>query len=56
MSVPVVVSFFKRFTVKFIEVVGAGAATAITGYVLAHFSGYWSAPKPTPAIVQASRR
>jgi hypothetical protein len=54
MSVSAVVSFFKRFTVKFIEVVGAGIATAITGYLLAHFSGYWSSPAPAPSAIQAS--
>jgi hypothetical protein len=51
MSEPVVTSFFKRFAVKFIEVVGAGIATALSGYLLAHFSGYWSAPASTPRAV-----
>ena len=41
-------AFFKRFAVKFIEVVGAGIATALSGYLLAHFSGYWSSPPPAP--------
>jgi hypothetical protein len=51
-AVPIVVSFFKRFTVKFVEVVGAGIATAVTGYLLAHFGGYWTSPARTPAAVQ----
>ena len=50
-------TFFSRFTVKFIEVVGAGVATALTGYLLAHFGGYFNAqssvPVP-PAFVQAA--
>ena len=58
MSEPVVTSFFKRFAVKFIEVVGAGIATALSGYLLAHFSGYWSSPASTlpsvPPTVQVA--
>ncbi len=50
-------TFFSRFTVKFIEVVGAGVATALTGYLLAHFGGYFNAqssvPVPPP-VVQAA--
>jgi hypothetical protein len=54
MSDPAVTSFFKRFAVKFIEVVGAGIATALSGYLLAHFSGYWSAPASAPPAVQVA--
>ena len=58
MSEPAVTSFFKRFAVKFIEVVGAGIATALSGYLLAHFSGYWSSPASTlpsvPPTVQVA--
>jgi hypothetical protein len=59
MSVPVLAAFFKRFAVRFIEVIGAGVATAVTGYLLAHFGGYWSsylpsAYQPAPAVVQAA--
>ena len=54
MSEPAVTSFFKRFAVKFIEVVGAGIATALSGYLLAHFSGYWSSPASAPATVQVA--
>src|SRR5580704_13040187 len=45
-------SFFSRFTMKFVEVVGAGAATAITGYFIAHLGGSWSAPAPRPAALE----
>ena len=45
-------AFFKRFAVKFIEVVGAGIATALSGYLLAHFSGYWSPRAGAPPVVQ----
>jgi len=40
-------AFFKRFAVKFIEVVGAGIATALSGYLLAHFNGYWTSTAKT---------
>jgi hypothetical protein len=36
MSVPVEVSYFSRFLVKFIEIVAAGLATAVSGYLIAH--------------------
>jgi hypothetical protein len=47
-------AFFKRFTVKFVEVVGAGIATAVSGYLLAHFTGYWSPRTGAPAAVQVA--
>ncbi len=47
-------AFFKRFAVKFIEVVGAGIATALSGYLLAHFSGYWSSRASAPPAVQVA--
>ncbi|MGB7098158.1 MAG: hypothetical protein WBD95_05225 [Xanthobacteraceae bacterium] len=47
-------AFFKRFAVKFIEVVGAGIATALSGYLLAHFSGYWSSTASVPPAVQVA--
>jgi hypothetical protein len=49
-------SYFSRFTTKFIEIVGAGIATAVSGYLVAHLGGYWSAqpPAPTPAAVQVA--
>jgi hypothetical protein len=46
--VSAVSTFFSRFTVKFIEVVGAGVATALTGYLLAHFGGYFNAQSNVP--------
>lgn len=39
---------------KFVEVVGAGIATAVTGYLIAHFGGYWSSPASSPAALQSS--
>jgi hypothetical protein len=38
----------------FVEVVGAGIATAVTGYLIAHFGGYWSSPTSSPAALQSS--
>src|SRR5215468_10521963 len=33
------VSYLSRFFVKFVEIIGAGLASAICAYVLAHFGG-----------------
>jgi hypothetical protein len=44
------VSYFSRFFVKFIEVIAAGLATAISAYLLAHFGGL---VPPSPAPVSA---
>ncbi len=46
-------AFFSRFTMKFVEVIGAGIATAVTGYLIAHLGGFWSTPR-TPAAIPAS--
>jgi hypothetical protein len=46
-------TFFSRFTMKFVEVIGAGIATAVTGYLIAHLGGFWSTPG-APAAVPAS--
>ncbi len=54
MAEPAVTGFFKRFAVKFVEVIGAGVATALSGYLLAHFSGYWSSPASTPPTAQVA--
>ncbi len=54
MSESAMTAFFKRFAVKFIEVVGAGIATALSGYLLAHFSGYWSSTASAPPAVQVA--
>ncbi len=47
-------SFFSRFTMKFVEVIGAGIATAVTGYLIAHLGGFWSAPARTPEVTPAA--
>jgi hypothetical protein len=49
MSVSAEVSYFSRFLVKFIEMIAAGLATAMCGYLIAHFNGAVSSPAPTPA-------
>jgi len=45
-------SFVSRFAVKFVEMLAAGVATAVSGYFVAHLSGYWTSPAPQPAAVQ----
>ncbi|MFY9895315.1 MAG: hypothetical protein WAK63_14415, partial [Xanthobacteraceae bacterium] len=51
------VSYFSRFTMKFVEICAASIATAVGGYLVAHLGGYlpWSArePAPTPAAIHA---
>ena len=44
------ISYFSRFTVKFVEIVAAGMATAISGYLIAHVSGFMSSPAPAPVV------
>jgi hypothetical protein len=53
MSVSAEVSYFSRFLVKFIEIVAAGLATAVSGYLIAHLSGTLSSPAPAPAPAPA---
>jgi hypothetical protein len=57
MSVPDKVSYFSRFTMKFLEICAASIATAVGGYLVAHVGGYlpWPTrePAPTPAAIQA---
>jgi hypothetical protein len=52
--VPEKPAYFSRFAVKFAEILGAGIATAVSGYLVAHLGGYLSwpakAPVPTAAI------
>jgi hypothetical protein len=48
--VPGETSFISRFTLKFVEIVAAGVATAVSGYIVAHLSGFF--PGPAPAGVQ----
>jgi hypothetical protein len=49
MSVSAEVSYFSRFLVKFIEIIAAGLATAVSGYLIAHLSGALSSPARIPA-------
>jgi hypothetical protein len=48
--VPGEASFISRFTLKFVEIVAAGVATAVSGYIVAHLSGFF--PGPAPAALQ----
>jgi hypothetical protein len=52
--VPAEGSYLSRFVVKFVEIIAAGFATAIGGYLLAHFGGVLtgSPPPAQPAAVQ----
>jgi hypothetical protein len=46
------VSYFSRFFVKFVEIIAAGVASAISAYLLAHFGGVLlSSPTPASAPV-----
>jgi hypothetical protein len=45
-------SFLSRFTLKFLEVFAAGLATAVSGFLLAHFAGFFAAPNPAAAVKQ----
>jgi len=49
MSVAQKVSYLSRFALKFVEIMAAGAATAVSGYVVAHLGGFLSSPPPQPA-------
>jgi hypothetical protein len=44
-------SYFSRFLVKFIEIIAAGLATAVSGYLIAHLSGAFTSPAPAPAAI-----
>lgn len=50
-------SYLSRFFVKFIEISAAGVATAVSGYVVAHLTGYFNgaqtAALQNPAALQA---
>ncbi len=58
MSVADKVSYFSRFTMKFLEILAASIATAVGGYLVAHLGGYlpWPTrePAPTPAAIQTA--
>jgi hypothetical protein len=49
-------SVLSRFMVKFVEIIAAGLATAVSGYLIAHLSGVLSSPAslPTQAVIQAA--
>jgi hypothetical protein len=49
--VPGETSFISRFTLKFVEIVAAGVATAVSGYIVAHLSGFFPGPAPTAVQV-----
>ncbi len=50
------VSVLSRFLVKFVEIIAAGLATAVSGYLIAHLSGVLSSPVPVPAraVIEAA--
>jgi hypothetical protein len=49
------VSYFSRFFVKFVEIIAAGLASAISAYLLAHFWGLLlSSPTPVTAPAQTA--
>jgi hypothetical protein len=50
--VPSESSFLSRFTLKFLEVLTAGLATAASGFLIAHFTGYFAVPASAPAVMQ----
>jgi hypothetical protein len=45
-------SYFSRFAVKFAEILGAGIATAVSGFLVAHLGGYlsWPSKAPMPTV------
>jgi hypothetical protein len=43
------VSYFSRFFLKFVEIIAAGLATAVSGYLIVRLSGVLSSPGPAPA-------
>jgi hypothetical protein len=47
------VSYFSRFLLKFVEIVVAGLATAVSGYVIVHLTGALPSPAPAPAPTAA---
>jgi hypothetical protein len=47
-------SGLSRLTLKFLEVFAAGLATAVSGYLIAHFTGYFAAVSPIAAVKQPS--
>jgi hypothetical protein len=51
--VPEKPTYFSRFAVKFAEILGAGIATAVSGYLVAHLGGHLSWPEKAPAPTMA---
>jgi hypothetical protein len=51
--VPEKPSYTSRFALKFAEILGAGLATAVSGYLVAHVGGYLSWPNKPPAPTAA---
>jgi hypothetical protein len=51
--VPEKPTYTSRFALKFAEILGAGLATAVSGYLVAHVGGYLSWPSKTPAPTAA---
>lgn len=47
-------SYLSRFTIKLVEMVAAGIATAVSGYLVAHLGGYLFSTAPVPATVQVA--
>jgi len=56
MPAPDNVSYFSRFFLKFVEIIAAGLATAVSGYLIAHLIGVLSSPGPAPgaSVIQAA--
>ena len=56
MPAPDNVPYFSRFFLKFVEIIAAGLATAVSGYLIAHLSGVLSSPGPAPgaAVIQVA--
>ncbi len=47
-------SFISRFALKFFEVLAAGFATAVSGFLVAHFTGFFAAPAVPTAMQPAA--
>ena len=49
-------SYFSRFFLKFVEIIAAGLATAVSAYLIAHLIGALSSPGPAAgaAIIQVA--
>jgi hypothetical protein len=54
MSAPDNNPYLSRFFLKFVEIIAAGIATAVSGYLIAHLSGALFWPAPATAVIQVS--